>query len=715
MTLWRAAAAVAITVLGVVALNVLPRAGADHDINAEFGLMFIGDDRVESYTFTNTGSDSTRGPSFTTGPFEVVADGCSGRTLSDGESCDVTVRPEATLEPGTHLGTVQFRDVDLTDFDGLPLRVELVRAMLAVVGWHAGDGQPVVFGAHNSQIGFSGGPHWVNVAASRGDEWFRVGLREGSGQPLQPGRYDTLNSIGRDGPRVWLIGDGPRCDDGYFIISEIEVDGEALVHLRAEFFLDCGASGVVAFDAAPYEASLWMPSSITDFETVGVSTAHRGAFVVNTSPQPLPALAQTAGLTGVVMASNDCAVERTLPPWAACSVGLTTMGTRQGQSFGGEVRFRSAGIESAIPIVGHQSISRIAWYRAYGDSVNRTASFYAASTLGQLRLVESAPGGLVTFVTRPGTSSNINLFAARAGPGVYDFAGGGPLFDRLHRGCTPLSAKVHVDAIEWSEQSEVTKLLATIVVECADSGLSRGLVTINADAATAVIQPSWVRQNFGNYAPQADERTLRLTNVGDRVGTVEASIAVNPESSFMLSGEGCRQIVLQPGQSCDQQVVFSPLSRSGEPLWAVIEVGGIHAFSGMEVIPWGYAPRHWPITRPAERHPVSGYWLLHKNGNITPFGDANNAGNGRWVSGTALKIEPTPAGRGYWILSTEGQIWSGGDADHFGHLDDNQRTAMEPGERPVSISATPTGAGYWIFTSRGRVFPLSATLPISVI
>jgi hypothetical protein len=92
----------------------------------------------------------------------------------------------------------------------------------------------------------------------------------------------------------------------------------------------------------------------------------------------------------------------------------------------------------------------------------------------------------------------------------------------------------------------------------------------------------------------------------------------------------------------------------------------------------------------------SGYWMLTRAGQVFAFGDAQTHGNA--PTGTAVHIEPTPAGDGYWVVDEAGHVF-GLNAGYFGGATDR----LLAGESVTSLSATPDGKGYWIFTNKGRV------------
>ena len=101
--------------------------------------------------------------------------------------------------------------------------------------------------------------------------------------------------------------------------------------------------------------------------------------------------------------------------------------------------------------------------------------------------------------------------------------------------------------------------------------------------------------------------------------------------------------------------------------------------------------------------PPDGYWMLANDGEVYPFGEADDLGDATALGfptiGQAVDIAATPSGSGYWIIDDLGGVHAYGDASTFGSL----VGALAPGERLIAISPTPMGLGYWLFTDIGAV------------
>ena len=74
-------------------------------------------------------------------------------------------------------------------------------------------------------------------------------------------------------------------------------------------------------------------------------------------------------------------------------------------------------------------------------------------------------------------------------------------------------------------------------------------------------------------------------------------------------------------------------------------------------------------------------------------------------------IASTPSGNGYWILHPDGSVWSYGDAQYFGGLNPGAPVAggaLPAGASAISIEAHPGGEGYWILSSSHQVYAFGA-------
>jgi hypothetical protein len=162
--------------------------------------------------------------------FGVVSDGCAGRSLGAGGSCEVVVRFAAGA-PGARSATLEVGPVQSTlqgfNYGG--------RTRLDITGQPGeGDPEPPVFGAftppdsrfsvhgRNSAAGF-----WVG---GRGGGWTGT-FRTANGAPLIPGRYTGVKNNmhlpspqpepGMDIDTLWGYGDPCSADEREFTVNEI--------------------------------------------------------------------------------------------------------------------------------------------------------------------------------------------------------------------------------------------------------------------------------------------------------------------------------------------------------------------------------------------------------------------------------------------------------------------------------------------------------------
>ncbi len=647
--------------------------------------------------------DMVVAPVSLTGPFELAQDLCSGATLSSGDRCILRIRPAENLAPGAHTGTLNITDTERKNSNGWRVEAHGVRGVLAFTGWprDADKSKLRTVSQTSGNLVFGLKRGFGHIDAMIDGQSFRLYLSQSIDAPFEHGTYRTPWGLGSRGSMVSLSSGGLACDDGEFEVHEADADAEGNpTHLRLTFALDCGVSGALALDTEPAPDDVWVPSEV-DFGTVRVATATRSAFLMNLGSTPAATRAAT-GLSGVAVTHDGCSSRR-LAPWSACRIHLATQGSHHAQVLGGTVAVRVDAETSEVRVSGRQTVYRVVFYR--GCAYYQSAAIVSRSTLDGDLVIGTDVFGSVSFTDERSTAAVVHMGNPRRGVGRYEFGTTGPgRFPlALRGGCADDGSVLDVHEANWTDAGEVTTLYATFALVCDVGSSTVGFASIDTALGFGVVEPSSLRFDYGVLDASANIRTLRLANSGDEAAYVALEFTVNDEFAFELVGSGCQDAILAPGESCEQEIRFSPLSRTGEPLWSILEIGGVHAFSGMEVLLTGEAPSHWPQSSAATGHPESGYWLLHADGSITGFGDARNAGGGAPGDGRAIKVAPTPSGRGYWILGDLGQVWTGGDARNFGQLTAADLAGHEVGERAVSLSPTPSGLGYWIFTNRGRV------------
>lgn len=93
-----------------------------------------------------------------------------------------------------------------------------------------------------------------------------------------------------------------------------------------------------------------------------------------------------------------------------------------------------------------------------------------------------------------------------------------------------------------------------------------------------------------------------------------------------------------------------------------------------------------------------GYWVLHSDGKMLAYGQAEWYGDLRNQDINARDFAPTPTGLGYWILQQNGTVRAFGDAVHHGNA------TVTGSNYAQSIESHPTDdGGYWIMREEGEV------------
>ncbi len=140
-----------------------------------------------------------------------------------------------------------------------------------------------------------------------------------------------------------------------------------------------------------------------------------------------------------------------------------------------------------------------------------------------------------------------------------------------------------------------------------------------------------------------------------------------------------------------------------------------------------------------------GYWLVQRDGLISPFGSATNlgmpltdvavvgvasaGGGGYWVAGAdggvfaygapfygslgatplnapIVGIASTPDHGGYWLAAADGGVYAFGDAAFYGSVPGVLPPGASLNQPVVGIAASQDGKGYWLVAADGGVFTL---------
>jgi hypothetical protein len=96
----------------------------------------------------------------------------------------------------------------------------------------------------------------------------------------------------------------------------------------------------------------------------------------------------------------------------------------------------------------------------------------------------------------------------------------------------------------------------------------------------------------------------------------------------------------------------------------------------------------------------TGGWIAHRDGTVTPVGDAPSLSTPIKLNAPIVDIVSTGSGAGYWLVSSDGGVFSFGDAPFPGSLA-GRRTG------PIS-AAVGIGGGLWVLASNGTTYSLGA-------
>jgi len=183
--------------------------------------------------------------------------------------------------------------------------------------------------------------------------------------------------------------------------------------------------------------------------------------------------------------------------------------------------------------------------------------------------------------------------------------------------------------------------------------------------------------------------------IGQRNGLSPLDVA----GAQALLEPGGTECVTLPGNAFPVAAAVAPLRMGG---WLASVTGLVTPFGQAE---WAGDVRDLPLQRPIvgiAGHPGgSGYWLVASDGGVFAFGDAHYHGGmgGQPLNQPIVGMAATSTGNGYWLVAADGGIFSFGDATFFGS------TGGQPLNQPiVGMAATKTGRGYWLVARDGGIF-----------
>jgi hypothetical protein len=145
----------------------------------------------------------------------------------------------------------------------------------------------------------------------------------------------------------------------------------------------------------------------------------------------------------------------------------------------------------------------------------------------------------------------------------------------------------------------------------------------------------------------------------------------------------------------------APKNAGGTGYWVLAANGNVQPFGSAQQYPVTHAGTIATKVGIAATPSGAGYWIVDRLGNIATFGDAKFYGStgAMRLNRSILAITPTPSGQGYWLLASDGGVFSFGDARFHGSTG-----AMRLNAPVVGMARTDTGRGYWLVARDGGVF-----------
>ncbi|MCB0990726.1 MAG: hypothetical protein KDB16_07095 [Acidimicrobiales bacterium] len=419
-------------------------------------------------------------------------------------------------------------------------------------------------------------------------------------------------------------------------------------------------------------------------------------FVYNSSALQVAVDVDAPPVAGAVVAPG---CPDTLAPGSGCMVNVLA---ERGASVGdlqGEIILDAAGTRTSIPYTAVHETAAYLRYAPFGFAT--ILDVYDETTPGRRMVVSPTETG-ISFASHEGDSTwdvgviNINgaefpaagtyeLVDFDPEPGQLAVSGNIVCFDRGG------AVVVHESGIS---DGQIDRFSASLTVTCGNDPAQTQYFSFRYNVPLAepwlgISTRSLQLDRVDRYEPSI--YSVEVTNRGRGPGRVEGAVAGSP---FVTLGQGCVGTVLDPGESCDQEIVVStdlPL-RTGHDVAVIFDI---------ENNALGPVSATGSVFFDTPDLTQTGYWVLQQDGTVTPFGDAPILRPGDLSARTYIHIEPTWDGRGYWLLDSNGIVITQGNATSYGHV----TTPLEPGERVSTMASTPDSRGYWIFTNRGRVLP----------
>jgi type VII secretion-associated serine protease mycosin len=159
--------------------------------------------------------------------------------------------------------------------------------------------------------------------------------------------------------------------------------------------------------------------------------------------------------------------------------------------------------------------------------------------------------------------------------------------------------------------------------------------------------------------------------------------------------------LVDPRDAVSRAVAPTP-GTSGNGYWIVDRDGEVHPFGNAQFLgqPKGLPGLH-PIVAAARTASGNGYWVVADDGAVYAYGDAPSFGgmNGRGLNQPIVAMAPTRTGQGYYLLARDGGVFAFGDAVFVGSTG-----GIKLNSPILDLAVSSTGNGYWFVGGDGGVF-----------
>ena len=589
--------------------------------------------------------------------FSVSSDGCSGKLLQRGTSCQVTVAVSPTAD-GARQAQLLIRDRSgaTTDVTLIGYGESLQHETPPEPGWvtMVSEGGNFV-GTGYSETGVDrrfDGPGAVTVHGKLGylevsvaehSESFALDFEPPAGESLEDGEYAGARRYGFESPGepgLSVTGDGRACDREYgrFIIKDIHTNaaGEVdrlwmLYEQHCEGPTGSALFGEIRYGEPPAAAPEAVEPAAIDWPATAIGTSGDEVPVTIVGQQAGAAVSavsiegEDAGDFSV--ASNDCA-ETVLAVGARCEIDVavkpTAAGLRTAQLLVSDESGVTTSVALAVNDVPKPPPLSNNWATIAGEGAEGNHLFDepgAVSIRGELSHVEVAlseheesftldlaPPSGTQLEDREYVEAGSYPFQSPGEPGL-SLSGEGT-------GCSGGTGRFIIKDIHVNSAGTVDRLWALYEQQCGGSTLF-GEVRVGEEPTTApeAVEPAaidWPSTPVGTHG-----YTVPVTVVARESGADVSSVAVEgaDPDDFGVSSDGCAGATLPAGARCEVDVTVTPTAegpRTAE--LAVTDQSGATTTVPLSVNDFEQRPPPTPSPDWATVVAENGSWLARKGG-----------------------------------------------------------------------------------------------------